>query len=360
LRENIYYWKCDNPLSLEGKKNLYFKDKYDRSDLVDRVKEACASALNVSARSIKPLDVDGNHFAFIIEDENGHAYFFRADDGGTDDDYLIAETAFIDLAAQHGVPVPRVFHTDITQKHGPFRFQIMEYLRDPSLSEHHQRGNLDLQAVAGRIGRHMRRLHTISLDGFGFADTDYLRSTGHIRGLDPTYPDYFHKQLDTHLGYLRQHGLISGKECDEIASQFARHAPRLDLKRGVLVHRDMAFWNIMGTPGRISAIIDWDDAVSGDPADDIGILGCFHNERFMDTLIKSYCGGEEPSREFRCRIRLHTLRNMLWKTKIRHSLGYFDKGNAFFLNTPDVKGSLKDHTVGVLRSALEKVRNYED
>lgn len=357
MRENIYYWKCDSPISVNKKKNLYFKDKYAYDNISDKVAEACARALYISVEKAVPLEVDGNHFAFIIEDVEGNKYFFRADDGTTDDDYLIAETAFITLAAKHGVPVPRVFYTDVTKAYCPFRFQIMEYFKDLPLSELHRRGSLDIQAVAGQIGSCMRHIHDIKLEGFGFVDTAHLRATGRIRGIDSDYPNYFYKQFDNHLGYLCKHALIRGKEYDEIAFQFERHKPLLNLKQGVLVHRDMAFWNIIGTPGRITAIVDWDDAVSGDPADDIGILGCFHDKSFMNTLIKNYCCGKEPAQEFICRIRLHTLRNMLWKTKIRHALGYFEKGNEFFLNTPDTRDSLKDHTLYVLRSALDRIRN---
>jgi hypothetical protein len=49
---------------------------------------------------------------------------------------------------------------------------------------------------------------------------------------------------------------------------------------------------------------------------------------------------------------------MLWKTKIRHSLGYFDKDSNFFLNTPGLQRSLKEHTLDLLRNALEKVRSF--
>jgi hypothetical protein len=121
----------------------------------------------------------------------------------------------------------------------------------------------------------------------------------------------------------------------------------------------MALWNVLGTPGRVSAIIDWDDAVSGDPADDLGVLQCFYDNAFMSAVLDGYGNGTGPSDDFICRMWLHTLRNMLWKTKLRHALGYFDKGRDFFLNTPGVRGSLKDHTLRLLQNALNHVRTSE-
>jgi aminoglycoside phosphotransferase (APT) family kinase protein len=359
MRDNIYYWKCDSPHSLETKRRTFFKDKYDREGLEETVREACERAFGGAVQDVKPLRVDGNHLAFTVCHAD-QEYFFRADDGGGDDDYMLAESALMGLAADAGVPVPRVVHTDVDRIRCPFRFQIMECCPDPCLNAHHKAGTLNSHAVATQLGLYLRRLHTIRLDGFGFVDTRLLRRTGRIRGLDASYRDYFHKRFDDHLNYLRRHNLLSGDDCDEVRSLFRRNESRLDRTHGVLVHRDMALWNVLGTPDRITAIIDWDDAVGGDPADDLGILGCFYDDDFMNALTESYWDGAKPPEDFVCRVELHTLRNMLWKTMLRHALGYFEKDRDFFLNTPDVRLSLKDHTLNRLQRALTHVRSFEN
>ena len=358
MRENIYYWKCDSPNSTDAKKRSYFKEKYDREGLDETVHEACSRFFGGAVRSVEPLRVDGNHTAFIVGHED-RQYFFRADDGTTYDDYMLTESALMQLAADAGVPVPKVYHTDVSQTHCPFRFQIMDYCPEPCLNLYHKEGTLDTAGVAGQLGRYLRRLHTIQLEGFGFINTERLSRNGHLQGLSVSYLDYFYTRLDDHLGYLRQFNLLPGGDCDEVIRQFRRHGPRLERTQGVLVHRDMALWNVLGSSKRIAAIIDWDDAVSGDPADDLGILQCFYDEHFMSALMRAYWDGAAPPDEFICRVWLHTLRNMLWKTMLRHSLGYFEKGGDFFLNTPDVRSSLKDHTLHLLQTALNKVRSFE-
>ncbi len=358
MRDNIYYWKCDNPLETAAKTETYFKEKYDRAGLAETVERACRQVFGAALHDVTPLRVDGNHIAFIIRHDGGQS-FFRADDGTGDDDYMLAESALMRLAAAGGVPVPRVLHTDVSRAHCPFRFQIMACCPDPALNVHHKAGILDLVGIAQQLGRHLFRLHAIPLDGFGFVDTDQLCRTGRLRGLDCAYRDYFLKRFDDHLGYLRRFGLLSEGDADEVVLQFRRHEPRLGLRQGVLVHRDMALWNVLGTPDRITAIIDWDDAVSGDPADDIGVLRCFHGGPFMEALMAGYTETATPPADFECRVWLHTLRNMLWKTMLRHALGYFDKDAGFFLNTPEVGNSLKDHTLNVLQNALEKVRSFD-
>lgn len=358
MRTDIYYWKCDCPGSLSQKQASYFKEKYDRTDLADTVRRACRACLGSEPDDLEPLRADGNHIAFTFT-RSGRKYFFRADDGAGDDDYMLAESALMRLAAQGGVPVPEVFHTDVSRSASPFRFQLMECRPEPCLDTYHKQGVLDLAAVGTQLGACLRSLHAIRIDGFGFIDTQLLARTGELRGLDLTYAGYFHKRLDDHLDYLEQHALLSGGAVEEVRRLFERHASRLRRSQAVLTHRDMALWNVLGEPGRITAIIDWDDAVGGDPADDIGILRCFYDDDFMGPVLRGYWGAEKPDYDFECRVWLHLLRNMLWKTKLRHALGYFDKGSGFFLNIPGVRKPLREATLERLNSALDRVREME-
>ncbi len=358
MRNDIYYWKCDSPHTAQEKRESFFKEKYDRADLGDVVKNACRGVFGETPQEVVPLRADGNHIAFIIT-HAGRKYFFRADDGCGDDDYMLAESRLMQLASEHGVPVPRVYHTDVSRTVCQFRFQIMDCCAEPCLNAHHKKQSLDLAAVGKQLGAYLHRLHTVRIDGFGFIDTERLGRTGQVRGLDQSYPDYFNKRLDDHLGYLRQHELLARDDADEVARLFQRHAARLQLAEGALVHRDMALWNVLGTPDRITAIIDWDDAVSGDPADDLGILRCFYDDDFMEPVMRGYWEDEAPSYDFLCRVELHTLRNMLWKTMLRHSLGYFDKGGEFFLNIPGARQSLREVTMERLMNALVTVRKLE-
>ncbi len=356
MRTDIYYWKCDNHSTSEEKKLSYFKDKYERDGLSGAVARACEKIWGKGEIRAEPLQVDGNHFAFIVTG-NGGKFFFRADDGGGDDEYMLAESALMELAAEAGVPVPRLFSTDVSRSHCPLRFQIMELCPEPSLSVHLRNGELDMPATARQLGGMLRKLHTVALDGFGFVNTAKLKTSGRIVGLDSAYRDYFFRRYDEHLDYLRRQGIMTYSVAVETALQIKRCDPMLELKQGVLVHRDPALWNILGTPSRIRAIIDWDDAVAGDPADDLGVLGCFHDDDFMNTLLDGYQGaGEALNPDFISRIHLHTLRNMLWKTKLRHELGYFEKGLDFFLNVIDPGTTLKEQTLAKLHSSLEKVK----
>ena len=55
--------------------------------------------------SVQATGSKGNHVTFLIELED-QRFFFRADDGQGEDDYLEAERAVMDLVRPRGVPVP--------------------------------------------------------------------------------------------------------------------------------------------------------------------------------------------------------------------------------------------------------------
>jgi aminoglycoside phosphotransferase (APT) family kinase protein len=96
-------------------------------------------------------------------------------------------------------------------------------------------------------------------------------------------------------------------------------APLTELAEGAIVHRDVAFWNLLGERDRITAIIDWDGVVIGDPADDFGILGCFYASDVLDPVKEGYRAIRPLPEPFEIKMHLYTLRNMLWKAMVRHS-----------------------------------------
>lgn len=344
MRENIYYWKCDSPLGADGSKKFFFKEKYAQVDLSDLITGAVMAWRGEKPAKITPAGCDGNHFAYIITLFNGSRFFFRADEGITGDDYMIAENYVLAEARRRGIPVPRVhFSSTDGQAKGP-RYQVLDFMDFKSLNSYYKAGELDIPATARQLGGHLRRLHGIECEGFGFFNTERLKSGGTLKGLCSSYRDYFNTRLDEHLAYLGRHEIIGRRDLENIRGILRDASPLLDLARGTLVHRDAALWNVLGTPSSVEAIIDWDDCVSGDPADDLGVLACFHDDDFMLPLIEGY-GAAALDRSFQLRIKLHTLRNLLWKAKLRHSLGYFSRDESFFLVNSSNAKSLRQFTV---------------
>jgi len=285
MRTDIYYWKCDNPLPITEKR--VYNDKYTKADITETVRAIATEFLSEVPASVRPTGSAGNHYAYLI-DHGGSTFFFRSDDGKINDDYMLAEQAAMELAAKSGVPVPRLFACDVTMGRYPVRYQIFEHIPWPDLNKHDQAGTLDRVVVGRQLGAILARLHGIKLDGFGFFDTAVLASSKRIQGLDVSARNYFYKCLETHLGYLRDVAFLGDQQVRRIKVLINRHDRLLDLKRGLMLHRDMAFWNLVGSPTNVMAVVDWDDVVSGDPADDLSIVRCFCDDDVWLPLLESY------------------------------------------------------------------------
>src|SRR5205814_185714 len=133
------------------------------------------------------------------------------------------------------------------------------------------------------------------------------------------------------------------------------------LASGCLVHKDLALWNILGTETRIAAFIDWDDAISGDPLDDLSLLGCFYDGSIIARALAGYSSIRPLPDEYRRRFWLHLLRNMIVKAVIRVGAGYFDRTDGFFLIGAGTSGSdLKAFTHARLAAALRGLRENLD
>jgi aminoglycoside phosphotransferase (APT) family kinase protein len=356
MRNDIYYWKCDSPSTLEAKQKQFFKEKYASPEFLELAASCIVSWKGERPASLKGAGCDGNHFAFLVEMKNGERVFLRGDEG-QDDDYMLAESAVMDVARAQGIPTPRTHSLSVGAPGAKVNFQILELIDRSPLDRYHKDGTLKLAEIARQIGGLLRKLHGIPTTRFGFLDTQRLKVDGSLHGLQANYASYFHTRLDEHLEYLGRTGLLDHPTLADLRSILRENEGALALEQGRLVHRDPALWNILGTATSVDALIDWDDAVSGDPADDLGMLLCFYDAPFMRPLLEGYAGHEALHAPFIRRIWLHMLRNMLWKAKLRHGMGYFEKGSSFFLNMPGQTASLRELTLGRIGAAMDFFKN---
>lgn len=325
MRHGIYYWKCDCPRPDSERRDAFAAGKYDTAGVEPAARAACREVLGQDAETVSPMRCAGDHFAYRVRCD-GRDLLFRAAADATGDDYMLAEDAAMAAARAVGVPVPRVLRTAAAPGSG-LRWQLMELVPGATLRDL----AIDRAAIAADLGRILRRLHTVGAEGYGFIDTSRLRAGGGMRGLDASYAAYATCRLRDHLAYAAGCGLLDAGGAARVDALLQRHRGILDLARGVLVHRDPAPWNLVGTASAINALIDWDDVVIGDPADDLAILRCLHDRSYTGAVESAYWGGDAPPPDFELRVRWHMLRNMLWKAQIRHQLGYFRRGSADFI-----------------------------
>lgn len=347
-RSQIYYWKCDRPAAFHGTAER----PRDRTGLEGPLTDALRRAFPGCDVAVAPTASQGNHLTFSARID-GAERFVRVDDGPERDDYLEVESHLLETVRKLGVPAPRVHAVDASRRDVPFAWHVLDRVDAPDLNQWLKAGTLDWATIAPKIGAAVARWQTIEPAGFGPFDPAHLRKTGELRGFHATYAAYFHLHLERHLSYLVEQRFLSANEAGAMRRAVADHADLLNLPQGCLVHKDLALWNILGTPTELSAVIDWDDAVSGDPLDDLSLLACFHDAATLAQVVAGYETVRPLPPDHRRRFWLHLLRNMLFKSVIRVGAGYFDRTDNFFLIAAGGTGqSLREFTHERLIKAL--------
>lgn len=329
MRDSIYYWKCDRPATLHGVGRD--EGKASGLSLVPTLRALLAGHFP-GVTSIQPAGGKGNHHTYLLDYAEGRA-FVRVEDGPERDGHLAMESRVMAGVAAAGVPVPKVLFTDTAREAVPFAVQVIEYFDCTDLNHLHRDGRLPLERIAVEIGRGVARWQEVPVSGYGPFDPRATEDKGRLTGYHETYGRYFHLQLDRHLRLLVEAEFLTEAEAGGIRGAVEDCAGLLDLAHGCLVHKDLALWNIMGTEEEIRAFIDWDDAISGDPVDDLSLLACFHPAPVVHAAVEGYESVRPLPVDFQQRFWLHLLRNMIVKAVIRCNSGYFDQkpGGAFLM-----------------------------
>lgn len=341
-RKDIYYWKCDRPAAFHGTQS---RGEADASLAAELEKELCRH-FDTKNVVLRPGAGQGNHLTWNA-DVDGTPLFIRVENGPEKDAHLAIESALLDQVRATSVITPRVFGCDASRSHVPFAWQALERISAPDLNHWFKLGTLEVPKIAFEIGLAVAKWQAITFEGFGVLDE-------RLRGYRTSYADYFHLRLDEHLRFLTERGFLAA---DEIRAEIETHRALLDVPQGCLVHKDLALWNILGTRDQITAFIDFDDAISGDPMDDLSLLACFHDAAFLQRAFEGYQSLRPFPAEYRRRFWLHLLRNMIVKAVIRVGAGYFDRSDSFFLIGTGSSGqNLREFTLARLQTALRGLR----
>jgi fructosamine-3-kinase len=355
-RRDIYYWKCDRPAAFHGTQTRREPD----AAMEQQLRDALQQRLNARRVELSAGAGQGNHVTWNA-DVDGTAMFVRVENGPEKDGQLAVESSVLDRVREAGVPTPRVFACDASRTRVPFAWQALERIGAPDLNHWFKAGTLNQHHVAFGIGVAVALWQSIRPEGFGPFDPAHWRSAQRLSAFHSSYPAYFGLRLDQHLGFLVERGFLTHEQRRGLALAIDDHQHLLRLDQGCLVHKDLALWNILGSADAIAAFIDFDDAISGDPMDDLSLLGCFHDGAFLARAIEGYQSIRPLPDEHRRRFWLHLLRNMIVKSVIRVGAGYFDRDDGFFLIGAGSSGQdLREFTLARLQAALQGLRENAD
>ncbi len=325
-RSDIYYWKSDRP----GAFQRAASERPQRPGLPKLLLGELQRTFPGTEITLEPAHGQGNHITFFAITPEWRG-FVRVEDGPERDDFMDVESSIIETVRGIGIPAPKVYAVDSSRKRVPFAWQVLQLISDPDLNQVEKSGKLDILKVAKEIGRYVASWQSIRTCGFGPFNPEIFRSSRQLAGHHSDYPSYFLLRLRRHLAFLLDHGFLDSEKAEEIIATITHHRHHLELTEGCLVHKDLALWNILGTPQHISAFIDWEDAISGDPLDDLSLVGCFHPGEVVTQALQGYQELRTLPDNHRARFWLHLLRNMLVKAVVRLGSGFFERSDELFL-----------------------------
>ena len=348
-REGVYYWKCDRTAA--------FQKAGPRAAVQESMHDALFGELcrhfQTGSVELATTNSQGNHLTWTAE-ICGLPLFIRVEDGPEGDAHLELESAVMRRVAEAGVRVPQVHAVDASRSRVPFAWQAIQRVPFGDLNHEAKAGRLNVPSVARAIGEAVARWQHIQPEGFGVLNLARYRRDGGLEGFQHSYGEYFLLNLDRHLEFLKKHGFLSPSEAQRAREALVRHSDLLRLSCACLVHKDLALWNVLGTGNSVEAFIDFDDAVAGDPTDDLSLLGCFHDGAFISHALGGYRSVRAEPDCFLPRFWLHLLRNMIVKAVIRVGAGYFEKSSDFYLIGRDGSGSdLRSFTRSRIDLAVE-------
>lgn len=208
---------------------------------------------------------------------------------------------------------PRIIATDTTHKLINFDFQVIEYIEGQTLYELRYDEKLVCN-ILEEVKNELKKIHNLAGDKYGLLENEYN-----------TWREYLDSNFSNHIDYLDKHKLLEPSTLFQIAFVHEEN----DIKcKPVLLHGDLSYNNIIVKNGKLAAIIDWEDAVFGDPAFEFAGLATFHPERRHKIFVE-----ENPNFWY------YYLRIALSKMVHRHKFGYIYKAESGFMN-PDKRVEL--------------------
>jgi len=242
--------------------------------------------------------------------------------------HLAADSILFRQLGRVGVPTSSPVFADLTRTRIPHDLQILPRAKGGKVTTLE---NPETQAMAPEllrsVGATLARVHQLEGRGFGLVDWGRHLRTTELAGGHRDWAGYLLQNLAGHLAVCMGIGAVSEGEAGEITRRLEGMAPRLEGSPCRLLHGDPGHHNFYSEDGRVTALLDWEDAVCGDPVFDLAHWGTFTREGMLGGMLEGYFGarrGEDAKEEdegFWGRYWGYYLRIAVSKTAHRHLFG---------------------------------------
>jgi fructosamine-3-kinase len=154
------------------------------------------------------------------------------------------------------VPVPKIVYHDFSREVIDRDYLIMEYLKGDS-------GFFD----ESELGIYVRQIHSIKSDYYGYPER--AAPTG------KSWPDIFYNYVELIFRDCLSCGIIDDNEYEHFISIYDNHINVITEVPPSLLHLDLWTQNILTVNNHITAILDFDRGLYGDPELEFAVLDTY-------------------------------------------------------------------------------------
>jgi transketolase len=329
-RRALFYPKADLPIADELLRGLPAAAAAQAPQHGRIAAHVCAEVMGQAPVAVRPLGVPGTfHVLYRAAFRDGRAVIVRLNALSEQRrDFLLCLDPWVcrRLRAER-LPALEIHHVDVERRLCPWDFQLLQEApgRPLTLLDDDEGA---LQPLLFQLGRFVARLHAIRMRGFGFLDVRPLvlgEGDDCVWGTCARWRHHVLRRLDAHVEHCAAIGVVTAGESQRILAAFLAAEDLLDDVEPVLLHGDLGSHNVFTDGHKITALIDWEDCLSGDAVFDIAFWATFHPERRHPAFLKGYQAEHPLPRDFERRFWLYFLRVALAKTVLRHRLGLTDR-----------------------------------
>lgn len=205
-----------------------------------------------------------------------------------------------------------------------FFLLMMEFIQNESLFSLIQK-KVKINKEILNLGIKLRDLHDIDIQIKNFGIIDVKTScAGVMKGSFDTWYEFLTHNLDLHLDICIQNQLINQKQKIFFKEIFYRNKKIFNINKKSVLHGDLSNKNIFFDYNYLPKLIDWEDALIGDPLFDIANWASFvGNEKYFKFLINGYFKDHDDyCEEKELLINVYLIRILLAKTVHRFRFGF--------------------------------------
>lgn len=312
-RSNMFYWQADRPFDEKQVKQI-FTDRHDNFDQ-DLAIKAIEAGMKQPVIKVEGMIKFGSvNVSIKAQIKDGRWVIFRAHPPQIKNGYFWAEAAAAQAAIKTGVPSYKTYLVDDSRKKFDFDYMLIECLPGKTMeSMWPLLPKLDEKLII-QAGKFLAKIHSVKTKNFGFFD-NILAKKDQLVGIQKDWFSHILAGLEPNLDYLLKTKVVSMVQASGIRKIF--NTSRFSLPQGVLIQNDLADWNMLVDKNKISGIIDWDEAHSGDPVMDFACFSLFFPDKRLQYLIDGYRQISPLPENFDTKMHLYKLRYVIAKLVIR-------------------------------------------